>query len=558
MDHEWAREIPCRNVALHGFCQRVKECPFQHGGGSEAGSTYASSARASPRFDAKTSASFTPGSAGASASASLLTPTPVAGVPGLASGVPGLASPPPVATNPSSVPAIYPPSHSLLQYHLYAPDPPPHVQLPLKPNERIPESLFIPNQLRETLVKRNLAALQLFPSNGALPEVVQDYFALVPLDFNKNSGQSPDRYHGLANSLYKVFSNVDGKLYILRRIHGLKPQPNDAAVLAKLYQTWSHVDSNAIIKLRDLFITTKFGDSSLCLVYDYYPAASSLYHSHLVNFLAVAITEKQLWAYLVQLVQMVKVVHAKGLAIRELDWDKVLLTGEPGRIKLMGLGAHEIVSAFLKTNDTYGLEHAQQRDYRLIGELLINLASRMDGANKNTKEIQDMALSPKFKTVLSYLMQETRPDEGTGGTKTVSGVSSLCMDEFFDALESFSGYTDYMEGILSKELENARLFRLTCKLNFIFGRVESRVDINWSEPGDKFPIVLFYDYVFHQVDESGKPVMDLTHVLRCLNKLDAGVPEKLILVTADEMNCIIISYRELKDLIDSTFTAMSQ
>lgn len=38
---------------------------------------------------------------------------------------------------------------------------------------------------------------------------------------------------------------------------------------------------------------------------------------------------------------------------------------------------------------------------------------------------------------------------------------------------------------------------------------------------------LFRDYVFHQVTEDGRPWLDMAHILQCLNKLDAGVPEKV-------------------------------
>jgi PAB-dependent poly(A)-specific ribonuclease subunit 3 len=41
----------------------------------------------------------------------------------------------------------------------------------------------------------------------------------------------------------------------------------------------------------------------------------------------------------------------------------------------------------------------------------------------------------------------------------------------------------------------------------------------WSETGDRYIIKLFRDYVFHQVDESGNPVVNLSHVLTCLNKV---------------------------------------
>lgn len=44
-------------------------------------------------------------------------------------------------------------------------------------------------------------------------------------------------------------------------------------------------------------------------------------------------------------------------------------------------------------------------------------------------------------------------------------------------------------------------------------------DPRWSESGDRYIIKLFRDMVFHQVDESNLPVLDLSHVLTCLNKV---------------------------------------
>ena len=44
-------------------------------------------------------------------------------------------------------------------------------------------------------------------------------------------------------------------------------------------------------------------------------------------------------------------------------------------------------------------------------------------------------------------------------------------------------------------------------------------DQRWSETGDRYIVKLFRDYVFHQVDEMGNPVLDLSHVLTSLNKV---------------------------------------
>lgn len=41
----------------------------------------------------------------------------------------------------------------------------------------------------------------------------------------------------------------------------------------------------------------------------------------------------------------------------------------------------------------------------------------------------------------------------------------------------------------------------------------------WAETGDRYPLKLFRDYVFHQVDANGQPVLDLAHVIESLNKV---------------------------------------
>ena len=59
---------------------------------------------------------------------------------------------------------------------------------------------------------------------------------------------------------------------------------------------------------------------------------------------------------------------------------------------------------------------------------------------------------------------------------------------------------------------------------------------------------LFRDYIFHQVDERGRPVLDLSHVLTCLNKLDAGVDERVTLTSRDSQSCLVVSYREVRPI----------
>lgn len=41
----------------------------------------------------------------------------------------------------------------------------------------------------------------------------------------------------------------------------------------------------------------------------------------------------------------------------------------------------------------------------------------------------------------------------------------------------------------------------------------------WAETGDRYLLKLFRDYVFHQVNENGAPLIEMAHVVQCLNKV---------------------------------------
>lgn len=120
---------------------------------------------------------------------------------------------------------------------------------------------------------------------------------------------------------------------------------------------------------------------------------------------------------------------------------------------------------------------------------------------------------------------------------------------FFLLLHS---YADVLENELGAEVENGRIVRLMTKLGFINERAEYvnfpflpttppppkhyscfvetnrpwirfELDPRWSDTGDRYILKLFRDYVFHSVGVDGKPILDLSHVLVCLNKVRLGV-----------------------------------
>ena len=53
--------------------------------------------------------------------------------------------------------------------------------------------------------------------------------------------------------------------------------------------------------------------------------------------------------------------------------------------------------------------------------------------------------------------------------------------------------------------------------------------------------------------EDGRPWLDMAHVIGCLNRLDAGSPDKICLMSRDEQNVLVVSYVELKNCLEQSF-----
>ena len=84
----------------------------------------------------------------------------------------------------------------------------------------------------------------------------------------------------------------------------------------------------------------------------------------------------------------------------------------------------------------------------------------------------------------------------------------------------------------------------------------ARTPAMWLPAGDRYLLKLFRDFVFHQVTEEGAPVLEWGHVVEALNKLDAGVPEKVVLMSRDEASMMVVSYADLKRCLDSAYTEL--
>ena len=162
--------------------------------------------------------------------------------------------------------------------------------------------------------------------------------------------------------------------------------------------------------------------------------------------------------------------------------------------------------------------------------------------------------SSELRNIVTWLLTSAEPGSPKKIDDFVSGISG----HVISALDSTFHQTDNLTSEMIRELENGRLVRLMAKLGMINERPEYENDPLWAETGPRYMLKLFRDYVFHQVDANGKPVTDLTHVIRCMNKLDAGIEELITLMSRDEDTIMIVAYKELKKEVNAAFADLQK
>ena len=333
---------------------------------------------------------------------------------------------------------------------------------------------------------------------------------------------------------------------------------NDKAI--RSVQNWKRVCCGSVVTVHDAFTNRSFQDSSLIFVTDYHPMSKTLAEQHLDGPNRIQgrvggasgshIPEQILWSYVTQIASALKAIHSVGLAARIIEPSKILLTGK-NRIRLNACAIMDVV----QFESQRKLEELQQQDLVSFGQLILGLGANSPAlAHNPSKQMEHFsrAYSPQLNNSVYWLLNGMQTDTERNIDVFVTGISTQLISTFDSALH----LDDQLTSDLSRELENARIVRLLTKLNFITERPEYEHDRQWSENGERYFLKLFRDYVFHQVDAQNAPVVDLGHVLACLNKLDAGTDEKVTLISRDEQSCFVVSYKELKKAVESSFQAL--
>nr|XP_027198689.1 PAN2-PAN3 deadenylation complex subunit Pan3-like [Dermatophagoides pteronyssinus] len=304
--------------------------------------------------------------------------------------------------------------------------------------------------------------------------------------------------------------------------------------------------------------------------------------------------EQTIWNYIIQISSALRTIHQSNLAFRSLDPTKILITsggggggvngthsninrGRDARVKLSFCGVTDILTLdsihSSANNHRAFIQHLQQEDLILFGRFCLSIATnsltaftssalQRDNHHNHNNNIQEYIdtiprnYSNDLRNLILYLI--TFKTNSTSKPRSIDDIMPMIGARFYMQLDYFYLRYDYLYDELAKEVDNGRLLRLLSKLGTINERPEHQLDPTWSETGDRYMLKLFRDYLFHQCDETGKPWLDLGHIISNLNKFDIGSPEKICLISRDAQNVIIVSFEELKRCFETAINDLMQ
>lgn len=325
---------------------------------------------------------------------------------------------------------------------------------------------------------------------------------------------------------------------------------------------WKTIVNANIVRFHEAFTSREFGDSSLIFCHDYHPLSKTLAEHHFPAVPAnryraapTAVPENVLWGYICQIANALRSIHSAKLAARCVELSKIILT-DKNRIRLAACSILDVVQY---EPNPRPIAEFQQEDFVQFGKVMLSLATSTLPVHINNVSAAVESLSAKYsdglKDVIAWLVSAPKPGDNSKNIDNFMRGITAHMVQYSDlALQAADGITSD----LYREVENGRLVRLMCKLGTINERGEFAGDPNWSEHGERYPLKLFRDYVFHQVDQDGNPRLNLGHMMACMNKLDAASEERVYLTSRDGQDAFILTFKELKQMIERAFNELAK
>ena len=392
-----------------------------------------------------------------------------------------------------------------------------------------------------------------------LPEIVQHkYHSLLLLDDKPLPEQSS--VLGYKTAVYKAMSITDAFVYSLRRVDGFRLSNFD--LVQDAIERWSEIKHPNIVAVRQAFATSEFQDvegigegGSLVYVYDYIDLAQTLehWHEHTSDGAAASRHLTVLWDVIVQVCLALRLIHSRGLAARCIHPTKILVSSR-FRIHINCVGLIDAIQHSAITHHATSMHDLQSQDLFDLGKIIIAMGYGMNFSDffssspptvEALREIMSTSnLSQSIKDVVECLIS------GESSAEAIIAMSGSYIAFKAEQLESAQ---DILMSELRKGVDVTRLQRMMVKICAITDRPHLLDDWRWATTGDRYIVQLFRDYMFFQVDETGRPFFDVGHVTDCLAKVDVGSFEPIMLMNRDGSTVLITNFNDVRRCIDTSF-----
>ncbi|KAA0166821.1 hypothetical protein FNF31_01196 [Cafeteria roenbergensis] len=386
-----------------------------------------------------------------------------------------------------------------------------------------------------------------------LRELPSDYTEGYPLDAeSKPSGVTGST--GYPTRLFKAVSLRDGVARAVRRVDGVRlPLDVLRAVLSRWGSPAHGVASHpSIIALRECPSPSP-GDRATFFAHDLVPGARSLADIFFSERPGEApqLGEELVWRVAADALLGIRAAHAAGLSLHGITLERLLLAPD-GRCLIAGAGVLEA----LDHESDRPLPALQENDVSNLGAALLQLAVRdTAAAQPGSLQASLRALSakatPQLTRLVGALMARPPPS-------AAAAVDELLAPRLPALYEGILRRCEALDSLVAAEAGSGRMLRLLVKLLHVLDRPEADVDPAWGSGGDKLVLAAMRDAIFHQTDESGRPRMDPSHVMECLQRLDMGDPQRVLLPARDGQTLLMADWATLRASVHDSFGALAK
>ncbi|CAB1110773.1 unnamed protein product [Ectocarpus sp. CCAP 1310/34] len=422
------------------------------------------------------------------------------------------------------------------------------------PQRRTMHSTAVPEQLWAEFQNHSLSVLrQLPPDDERLKEIPPQFYAAFPLDDASKTRGTAGSF-GYPSETYKVIQHHNGQAFALRRFDTAR---TTAKIVAMGTEIWlSMPEHPAITRPREVGKTetrTACGGlpvaflhrNALFFVSDFHPGAETL-SERFIQRQGGLLSEGLLWRLMCQLLSALRATHAAGAALRNVHPSRVLYCLVGDRVRVNWVGCLDVLE--YETRKQARVSELQRQDMVDLGSLILALACRHPvTAASRGESLAFMAqhYTPELHNLAASLVSKKPP--------SVFEVCVATAHHTMDAMENTLMANGALQSHLASEYDNGRLLRLLLKLGTVNERPDQGGVGEWSETGERYILKLFRDYLFHQVDADGEPVMDFGHVYQSLSLLDAGNEEKILLTSRDKRSLLVVSFADVKRCLEEAF-----